>query len=184
MYLGTTMAQSGQKVLLIDSDMRRPRLHISTGVAREPGLSTLLLGDDNYDEVIKPTAVPNLFVLPCGPLPPNPAELLMTKRFEVVLEELGKRFTKIILDSPPLQPVTDGIVLTRRSEGVIIVVRSGQTLRDELRRSAKMVRGVKGKIFGIVINDRQERDSTYGYYYGNYGYSSTPDSPTAPSTTP
>jgi capsular exopolysaccharide synthesis family protein len=184
MYLGTTMAQSGQKVLLIDSDMRRPRLHISTGVAREPGLSTLLLGDDNYDQVIKPTAVPNLFVLPCGPLPPNPAELLMTKRFEVVLEELGKRFTKIILDSPPLQPVTDGIVLTRRSEGVIIVVRSGQTLRDELRRSAKMVRGVKGKIFGIVINDRQERDSTYGYYYGNYGYSSTPDSPDASPSTP
>jgi len=172
MYIGTTMAQSGQKVLLIDSDMRRPRLHISTGVAREPGLSTLLLGDDNYDDIIKPTAIPNLFVLPCGPLPPNPAELLMTKRFETVLEELGKRFTKIILDSPPLQPVTDGIVLAKRSEGVILVVRSGRTIRDELRRSAKMIRSVSGRIFGVVINDRQERDSTYGYYYSDYSYSS------------
>jgi polysaccharide biosynthesis transport protein len=172
MFLGTTMAQSGQRVLVVDTDMRRPRLHIATNVAREPGLSTLLLGSDNYDEVIKPTEIPNLFVLPCGPLPPNPAELLMTKRFEVVLDELGKQFTKIILDSPPLQPVTDGIVLAKRSEGVIIVVRSGRTIRDELKRSAKMIRGVHGTIFGVVINDKQERDATYGYYYSAYGYSS------------
>jgi len=172
MFLGTTMAQSGQRVLIVDTDMRRPRLHISTNVAREPGLSTLLLGSDNYDEVIKPTEIPNLFVLPCGPLPPNPAELLMTKRFEVVLEELGKHFTKVILDSPPLQPVTDGIVLAKRSEGVILVVRSGRTIRDELKRSAKMIRSVHGTIFGVVINDRQERDATYGYYYSSYGYGS------------
>lgn len=175
MFLGTTMAQSGQRVLIVDTDMRRPRLHIATNVAREPGLSTLLLGSDNYDEVIKPTEIPNLFVLPCGPLPPNPAELLMTKRFEVVLEELGKQFTKIILDSPPLQPVTDGIVLAKRSEGVILVVRSGRTIRDELKRSSKMIRGVHGTIFGVVINDRQERDATYGYYYSAYGYRALED---------
>lgn len=174
MYLGTTMAQSGQRVLLIDSDMRRPRLHVSTGVKREPGLSTLILGEDNYDEVIKATEIPNLFVLPCGPLPPNPAELLMTKRFEAVLSELGRRFSRIILDSPPLQPVTDGIVLSRQSDGVIIVVRSGRTIRDELKRSAKMVRGVNGRILGVVINDRQERED--GYYYSSYGYSQIEES--------
>lgn len=175
MYLGTTMAQSGQKVLLIDTDMRRPRLHISTGVAREPGLSTLILGEDNYDEVIKATEIPNLFVLPCGPLPPNPAELLMTKRFAHVLEELGKRFTKIILDSPPLQPVTDAVVLATHAEGVILVARSNKTIREELKRSARMIRRVNRPIFGVVLNelDRSERDSYY--YYSYYGYSAKDD---------
>lgn len=170
-YLGTTMAQSGQRVLLIDTDMRRPRLHVSTGVQREPGLSNLILGDENYDEVIRQTDVPNLFVLPCGPLPPNPAELLLTKRFETVLAELGKRFTKIILDSPPLQPVTDAVLLAKRSEGVILVARSAKTNRDELRRSASMIRTVGGTIFGLVVNelDRRERDSYY-YYYSYYGH--------------
>ncbi|MBA3538763.1 MAG: polysaccharide biosynthesis tyrosine autokinase [Deltaproteobacteria bacterium] len=180
MYLGTTMAQSGQKVLLIDTDMRRPRLHISTGVAREPGLSTLILGDDNYDDVIKPTAIPNLFVLPCGPLPPNPAELLMTKRFETVLEELGKRFTKIILDSPPLQPVTDAVVLAKRSEGVILVARSGKTVREELKRSAKMIRGVNGVIFGVVLNELDRRDQGSSYYYSYYGYKASEDDAAKP----
>src|SRR6476659_5171441 len=94
-YLGTTMAQSGQRVLLIDTDMRRPRVHASTGVTRERGMSNLILGEEDYDGVIKSTEVPNLFVLPCGPLPPNPAELVMTKRFETVLEELGRRFDRI-----------------------------------------------------------------------------------------
>ena len=169
-YLGTTMAQSGQKVLLIDTDMRRPRLHLSTGVQREPGLSNLILGEENYDEVIKPTAVPNLFVLPCGPIPPNPAELLMTKRFETVLKELEGRFSKIILDSPPLQ-LTDAVVLAKRTEGVILVARSSQTVRDELKRASKMVRSVGATILGVVVNelDRRERDSYY-YHYGYYTY--------------
>lgn len=174
-YLGITMAQSGQRVLLIDTDMRRPRLHVSTGVAREPGLSNLILGDDNYDEVIKETTVPNLYILPCGPLPPNPAELLMTKRFETVLAELGKRFSRIILDSPPLQPVTDAVVLAKRAEGAILVARSGSTGRDELKRAARMIRTVGGSVLGIVVNelDRRERDSYY--YYSYYGYAQNND---------
>ena len=169
MYLGTTIAQSGEKVLLVDTDMRRPRLHVSTNVQREPGLSNLLLGDENYDELIRATEVPNLYVLPCGPLPPNPAELLMTKRFEHVLAELRKRFSKVILDSPPLQPVTDAVVLARQTDGVILVARSGRTIRDELRRSANMLRSVDARIFGVVLNelDRSYRESSYYYtYYG------------------
>ncbi|HEY0195813.1 MAG TPA: polysaccharide biosynthesis tyrosine autokinase [Kofleriaceae bacterium] len=167
-YLGTTMAQSGQRTLLVDSDMRRPRLHKSTGVALAPGLSNLLIGDDNYDALIKPTEVENLFVLPCGPTPPNPAELLLTKRFEVVLKELGKRFDRVILDSPPIQPVTDAVVLSKRVDGVIMVVRASKTMRDELRRSAKMIRDVGGSIVGVIVNELDARDS-YGYG-GGYGY--------------
>lgn len=167
-YLGTTMAQSGQRTLLIDTDMRRPRLHKSTGVALTPGLSNLLIGEEDYDSLIKPTEVANMFVLPCGPTPPNPAELLLTKRFENVLRELGKRFDRIILDSPPIQPVTDAIVLSKRVDGVIMVVRASKTMRDELRRSTRMVRDVGGSIVGVIVNELDARDGGYGY--GGYGY--------------
>jgi polysaccharide biosynthesis transport protein len=173
-YLGTTMAQSGQRVLLIDTDMRKPRLHSLTGGSRTVGLSNLILGDRDYDEVIKTTDVPNLFVLPCGPLPPNPAELLMGHRFEKILAELGGRFDRIILDSPPLQPVTDAVLLSKRTDGVILVVQAGKTLREDIRRSANKIRGVGGAIFGVIVNaiEAGDRDA---YYYSYYGYGTPED---------
>jgi succinoglycan biosynthesis transport protein ExoP len=168
-YLGTTMAQSGQRVLLIDTDMRRPRLHVSMGISRQTGLSNLIVGDKDYDDVIKTTEIPNLYLLPCGPLPPNPAELLMTKRFEEVLAELGKRFDRIILDSPPLQLVTDAVVLSRHTDGVILIVHAGKTLRDEIKRSARQIKHVGGHIFGVIVNAID--DSRSSYYYGSSYYS-------------
>lgn len=171
MYLGTTMAQSGQRVLLVDTDMRRPRLHVSTGVPRLVGLSNLLVGDQDYDDVIKTTEIPNLYVLPCGPTPPNPAELLMSQRFETVLAELAKRFDRIILDSPPLQVVTDGVVLSKHADGMILIVKAAQTLREELKRSVRHIRNVRGTIFGVIVNGI-EPDARSGYsYYSYYGYS-------------
>lgn len=174
-YLGTTMAQSGQRVLLIDTDMRRPRLHASTGVHRQHGLSNLVLGDISYEDAIKSTEIPNVYVLPCGPLPPNPAELLMTKRFETVLQELSTRFDRIILDSPPVQAVTDAVVLSKLVDGVILVVRADHTLRDDIRRSSKQIRDVGGTIFGAIVNeiDAAER----GYYSYGYGYGSDSTEP-------
>jgi polysaccharide biosynthesis transport protein len=168
-YLGTTMAQSGQRVLMIDTDMRRPRLHASTGVPRQRGLSNLIVGDEAVDDVIKSTEIPNLFVLPCGPLPPNPVELLMTKRFTVVLEELGKRFDRIILDSPPLQAVTDAVVLSKQTDGVIMVMRAGKTLRDEASRSVRQIRNVNGTVLGVILNEF-DIENRRGYRYTYYGY--------------
>jgi len=172
-YLGTTMAQSGQRTLVIDTDMRRPRLHRSTGVALAPGLSNLLIGEDSYDHLIQPTEVANLFILPCGLTPPNPAELLLTKRFEHVLGELARRFDRVILDSPPIHAVTDAVVLSKRVDGAILVVRASKTMRDELRRSARQIRDVGGSIVGVIVNELDARDSYYGYGgygYGGYGY--------------
>lgn len=177
-YLGTTMAQGGQRVLLIDTDMRRPRLHASTGVSRTRGLSNLILGDQDYEDVIKTTEVPNLFVLPCGPLPPNPAELLMTHRFELVLQELASRYDRIILDSPPLQAVTDAVVLSKLVDGTILVVRSGKTLREEIRRSARQIRDVGGSIFGVIVNEFDASDRN-GSYYSYYGYGESEQEPAA-----
>ncbi|HEY0990467.1 MAG TPA: polysaccharide biosynthesis tyrosine autokinase [Kofleriaceae bacterium] len=170
-YLGTAMAQSGQRTLLVDTDMRRPRLHKSTGVPLGPGLSNLLIGEDDYDNLIRPTEVKDLYVLPCGPTPPNPAELLLTHRFEHVLAELSRRFDRVILDSPPIQPVTDAVVLSKRVDGVVLVVRASKTVRDELRRSARMIRDVGGTIVGVIVNELDTRDAYYGGYgYRGYGY--------------
>ncbi len=183
-YLGTTMAQSGQRVLLVDTDMRRPRLHVSLKVSRQTGLSNLIVGDQEYDAVIRETEIPNLFVLPCGPLPPNPAEILMSNRFENVLAELSKRFDRIILDSPPLNVVTDAVVLSKQADGVILVANAGKTLRDELKRCSKHIKAVDGKIFGVIVN-AIEPDQRSGYYYSYYGYSYSEKSPepTSSSTT-
>jgi capsular exopolysaccharide synthesis family protein len=174
LYLGTTMAQSNQRVLIIDSDMRRPRLHTTLNVDRQPGLTNLMLGDDSFDDVIKKTEVPNLFLLPCGPLPPNPAELLMSKRFEAVLAQLGERFDRIILDSPPL-PYTDAVVLSKLCDGVIIVVRAGKTLRDDLKRSVHTFREVGAPMLGTIVNEIDHRSGSY-YYYSYYGYGDDRDS--------
>jgi capsular exopolysaccharide synthesis family protein len=177
-YLGTTMAQSGQRVLLIDTDMRRPRLHVSLKVSRQTGLSNLIVGDQDYDAVIRETSIPNLFVLPCGPLPPNPAEILMTQRFQTVLAELGKRFDRIILDSPPLQVVTDAVVLSKQTDGVILVVHANKTVRDDIKRSARSIRSVGGRIFGVIVN-AIEPDQRSGYYYSYYGYTEKSPDPQA-----
>jgi len=169
-YMGTIMAQSGQRVLLVDTDMRRPRLHKSMGVPRGVGLSNLMLGEASMDDVIKTSEIPNLYVLPCGPTPPNPAELLLSHKFQQVLEGLGERFDRILLDSPPLQAVTDAAVLARRSDGVIIVVQAGKTMRDDLQRSVKQLRDVNAHLIGVILNDLDISDRQYGYYYYAYGY--------------
>ncbi len=171
-YLGTTMATAGQRVLLIDTDMRRPRLHQSMGVSRDRGLSNLILGDSSYEDAIKTTDVPNLYVLPCGPTPPNPAELLLTQRFQQIMADLSERFDRIILDSPPLQAVADAAVLGRLSDGVILVAKSGKTNRDELSRSARQLRDVQAQLVGVVINSLDLSSKTYGYYNYAYGYGS------------
>ncbi len=181
MYLGTTIAQSGQRVLLIDTDMRRPRLHASTGVSRQTGLTNLIVGDHAIEDVIKTTEIPNLYILPCGPTPPNPAELLMTQRFQSVLAELVSRFDRVILDSPPLGVVTDAVVLSKHTDGVILVAKAGATLRDDLKRASRQVRDVQGTIIGTIVNAIVP-DQRSGYYYSYYGYSESQPEPNSQST--
>jgi succinoglycan biosynthesis transport protein ExoP len=182
-YMGTTMAQSGQRVLLVDTDMRRPRLHKSMGVPRGLGLSNLMLGESSFDDCIKTSEIPNLYVLPCGPTPPNPAELLLSHKFQQILEGLRERFDRIILDSPPLQFVTDAAVLSRRSDGVIVVVQAGKTMRDDLARSVKQLRDVNAPLIGVILNDLDLNDRQYGYYYYAYAYGEDQNAKSESSTT-
>lgn len=171
-YMGSIMAQGGQRVLLVDTDLRRPRLHKSLGVSRATGLTNLIMNEVTIEDVVKTTDIPNLYVLPCGPTPPNPAELLLTNRFSEVLRQLQARFDYILLDSPPLLAVTDAVILSRLSDGVILIAQAGKTVSDDARNAANLIRDVDAPILGVILNDVDLSDKRYGYYYYyyNYGY--------------
>jgi len=168
--LGVTMAEAGSRVLLIDTDMRRPRLHRSFGVPNQTGISTVIVGKASLDEAVKRTDVPNLDVLPCGPVPPNPSELLHTDRFGQVLAQIGKLYDRIILDSPPTSAVTDPAVLGNLADGVILVVKAGETTRDAATHARRQLATAKARLVGVVVNLIDFSNPAYGYeyYYRNY----------------
>jgi capsular exopolysaccharide synthesis family protein len=168
--LGITMAQSGNRVLLIDTDMRRPRLHKAFGVPNDVGVSSVVVGEGKAEDAIKSTEVPGLFVLPCGPIPPNPAELLHTQAFAELLSQLGEKFDRILLDSPPVGAVADAVVLATQVDGVVVVLKAGKTHREVAKRTVKALRDVKATIFGAVLNDVNFEKSKYGDYYYGYAY--------------
>lgn len=168
--LGITMAQSGNRVLIIDTDMRRPRLHKAFGVPNDVGVSSLVVGEGRVEDALKSTEVPGLFVLPCGPVPPNPAELLHTKAFADLLNQLGEKFDRIVLDSPPVGAVADAVVLATQADGVVLVLKAGQTHREVAQRTVKALRDVKANIYGAVLNDVNLEKSKYGDYYYGYAY--------------
>jgi capsular exopolysaccharide synthesis family protein len=168
--LGIAIAQSGSKVLIIDTDMRRPRLHKAFGVPNDVGVSSLVVGEGKLDDAIKSTDVPGLYLLACGPIPPNPAELLHTRAFGDLLAKLGERFDRVILDSPPVGAVADAAVLATQCDGVVVVLKAGKTQRDMALRTVRSLRDVKAPIFGAVLNDVSLQKSRYGEYYYAYAY--------------
>jgi capsular exopolysaccharide synthesis family protein len=176
--LAIAMAQGGERLLLVDTDLRRPRVHRAFGVGGERGLTSALMGQSTLDEAIKTTDIPNLWVLPCGPLPPNPAELLHTQRFSTIIDSLRGRFDRIIFDSPPVIAVTDAAVLSAKLDGVLVVVKAGQTAREGLRRSVRVLKDVGANLLGCVLNDLDLTSRSYGqyyyYYYRRYGYAYRP----------
>jgi succinoglycan biosynthesis transport protein ExoP len=180
--LGVTMAEAGGRVLIIDTDMRRPRLHRSFGVPNQVGISTVIVGKATLEEAIKRTDVPNLDVLTCGPVPPNPSELLHTHRFGAVLAECAKLYDRVILDSPPTSAVTDPAVLGNLVDGVVLVIKAGETTRESALHARRQLAAAKARLFGVVVNAIDFSNPAYGYeyYYRNYyrygyTYGSGPD---------
>ncbi len=161
-----TLAQLGMgEVLLVDADMRHPDLHGIFGVPQTPGLSDLLVGGVGVTEVIRPTPIPGLFVIPAGPIPTNPAELLFSPRFTQALAVLGDRFAHIVIDTPPMLGVSDTLVLAPRVEGVILVLRHGHTGRDAAQRAVQMLGSVRARVLGVVLNHADVRTTVAGYQY-------------------
>jgi succinoglycan biosynthesis transport protein ExoP len=165
--LAVALAQTGLRVLVIDADMRRPRVHENFGVAQEPGLSNLLVGDCKPSETLRRSAAAtNLWILPSGLIPPNPAELLGSKRFEGYLKTLGEQFDWVVIDSPPVLAVADASVVANIASGVIFVVGAEQTTRQAARAAVDQLHAVKAHLIGGVLN-RASLDRN-PYYYSHY----------------
>lgn len=168
--LAVSFAQRQGPVLIIDADMRRPSVAKTLGVPNEKGLSSFLTGAHSLDEVlIQYDRIPNLWVLPAGPRPPDPAELLSSHMMDGTLKEMMKRFTQIVVDSPPLLLVTDAVILSAIVDGVILVVASGTTARGALARAHRILENAGSRVLGMVLNKVDMRfDTYYGTYYGPY----------------
>ena len=172
--MAIAMAQGGERVLLVDTDLRRPRIHRAFGVSGEVGFTGAMLGQATLADAVKTTEVPNLWVLPCGKQPPNPAELLNTARFGALLDEMRAHYDRVILDSPPVVAVTDAAVLGARADGVLVVVKALQTAREGLRHTVRVLGDVGARVLGCVLNDLDLDNRSYGQYYyyysQRYGY--------------
>lgn len=168
--VAVTWAKQGDKVVLIDADLRRPTLHKTFNVNNEVGLSNYLLGNANFTEIIKPTMVHNLYVITSGPVPPNPSELLGSMRTQDLLTRLSDSFDLLILDAPPANSVTDAQVLATKVDGVVLVVPQGIAEKAGVAHAKQALDTVHAHILGVVMN-RVIRDSSQGYYGGyNGGY--------------
>jgi polysaccharide biosynthesis transport protein len=177
--LAVSLAISGKRTLLVESDFRRPKVHKMTGVSNERGIVDVLRERAELDDAIQPTQVADFFVLPCGQRPRNPAELLTRPEYAQLLEVLREKFDYVIIDTPPVLAVTDPCGVAARVDGVVICMRLSRHTRDLGRRSLEQLRDVGAMVTGIVINGVEESDgygygsyrySDYRYYYKNYNY--------------
>jgi succinoglycan biosynthesis transport protein ExoP len=161
-------AHTGAKVLLIDADLRRPRCHRVFAMDKEPGLTEVLTGGRTVFEMIRPTQVEGLSILTSGSLPPNPTELLGSDKMKKILGELAASFDFILVDSPPVLPVSDSVLLSTIVDGVVVVVNSANTAKQQIRVACARLKYARAKIFGIVLNKVNLQSPEYKYYKNYY----------------
>lgn len=170
--LAITLSQAGKRVLVVDSDLRKPRQHKIFRLLNVRGLSSYLAGAIGPEALIKPTDVPDLFLINAGPIPPNPIELLGSERMTALLADLRRQFDYVLFDTPPILAVTDGLVLGAKLDGIILVVRSERTSREALRLTSEKLQMAKVNALGVIINNLIIRKHDYHYrheYYHYYG---------------
>lgn len=169
--LAVTMAQSGQKILMLDCDMRKPRLHKIFNCDKGRGMSNILVGEGDWRKLKVSTQVPNLEIIPSGPIPPNPAELIGSDRMKTLISEILQEYDRVLIDSPPIVAVTDSVVLSRFVEGVVLVIQVGVTARDVITNSIRQLQDVQAHLLGAVLNAVNiGKDSYYYYQYYYYYY--------------
>jgi capsular exopolysaccharide synthesis family protein len=168
--MAIAFAQSGLRTIIVDNDLRRPRVHKALGVKNNRGVSEIAIGGGKLDELAMATEVENLWVLPAGQIPPNPTELMHTKRFEDLLTELTQKYDRVILDSPPIGAVADALILSRFVDAVLLVVKYGTTRRETFRRSIDQLDAIGAPLMGCVLNDIKKDAAGYGYTYHYYRY--------------
>jgi capsular exopolysaccharide synthesis family protein len=163
--MAVVFAEQGKKVLLIDGDLRKPTLHYTFRIDNRKGLSSILIGENTLEDAVVASEVSNLDLLSCGPIPPNPSELLGSKAMKRLLEAASHNYDLIIIDTPPVLAVTDAQILANLCDGVIMVVRSKKTEYEAAQKARDLLEPAHAKLLGVVVNDREQKKSNY-YYYG------------------
>lgn len=163
--LAITFAAAGRRVVLVDADLRRPSLHHAFGMANEHGLSTLIGGTSSVDEVAQQSPQANLWIIPSGPRPANPAELLGSPECKAALDRLNEAFDLVIIDTPPVVAVTDAVVLANDVDGVILVIKSFKVARDLVLQAKRQLVDVDARLIGVILNNFDIQRKSYGYYY-------------------
>jgi len=169
--LAITMAQLGSKTVLIDTDLRRPVIHSIFDMKKDNGISSYLIGHGELKDIIKPTFVDNLHIIPSGPLPPNPSELLGSEEMKKLISNLRSQFDVVLFDSPPVIAVTDAAILSTMVDGILLVIKAHQTHREAIKRAKNLLDNAEANIFGCLLNGVNIK-RTYGtnYYYYYYHY--------------
>lgn len=167
--IATTFAKQGLHTLLVDSDLRRPTVDATFGIDNPQGLSNYL-SERNFDinSIIYKTSVKNLYVMPSGPIPPNPSELIGSKRMAELIKKLSDQLDLVIFDAPPVLSVTDAQIVSTNVDGTILVVRANKTEKAAVKEAVRLIKQVGGHIIGTILNDVEVKGSGY---YGYYGYS-------------
>ncbi len=165
--IATTYAQAGYKTLIIDGDMRKPTQNYLFEEANYDGLSNLIIGKSDYDKAIRTTRVNNLDLLTSGPIPPNPSELIDSERFYEIYNELVQRYDFVLIDTPPVNTVTDAQVFIQYVGDTIIVIDSEDNNKNEVKRAKSLIDKAGGKVIGAVLNKTpKDKSSSYYSYYG------------------
>jgi len=167
--LAVSIAQTGKSVLVIDADLRNPTQHKLFGLDNRQGLSVALVQDQDYRDYVKETAVPGVKVLTGGPIPPNPAELVGSKRMKRLIDEASEQFDLVLIDTPPIIAVTDAAIIAQEVDGVILVLASGEVNKEYAQRAKEQLDKVGAKILGAVLNKVDLKTSEYYYYYYYHG---------------
>lgn len=165
--IAVVFANSGQRVLLVDADMRKPTIHKTFGLTNEVGLSKVLSSNNSVLEMSRPSIVDNLSILTSGPKPPNPSELLGSTRMNQVIEEARHLYDVIIFDMPPVVTVTDAQIMASKADGTLLVVRENVTRKDALTKAKDLLAMVQAKVLGVVYNGAQNLKDQGYYYYNN-----------------
>jgi capsular exopolysaccharide synthesis family protein len=181
--IAITLSQTGEKVILLDCDMRNPRVHKVIGLENAQGMSTFLSGNSDLSSLIQQSDIPNLFAVSAGRVPPNPAELLGSQRMKQGLALLDEYFDHIVIDTPPVLSVTDARILSTLVDGVVLVIKGSETPKEAVQRTKRLLQEVHAHIIGTLLNNVNVRSADYYYYskyyyygYGKkYGYGMEPD---------
>lgn len=168
--LAVTMAQAGSKTIILDCDMRNPKIHRIFKLSNASGLSDYLIGEIEYEQVVQNTGVENLYLLSAGTRPPNPAELLTTEKMLALIKEISREFEYIIIDTPPILIFTDAQILSNYADGSIIIIAAGETEREDLVKARELLKRIDVRILGVVLNKydvAKKYDKKHSYYYEN-----------------